>query len=193
MIRLALTTEVFGVAGLSAVVRTASDADAAVPRIAEVVNRAFPLTARSRVVSGRELLAADLGRQRLGASFFSGFGLVALVLGAGGVFGLVAYLVESRARELGIRLALGATTGSLLLNVVRTSLGPVLTGTVIGLVAAAWLSGQVEALVFGVSAADAASYLAAGSLMAGSALLAGLAAGRRVRHVSPAAWLRQDS
>jgi ABC-type antimicrobial peptide transport system permease subunit len=192
MIRQSLTTESFGIAGISVVVRTASDADGAVPRVAQVVDRVFPLTARSRVVSGRELLAADLGRQRLGASFFSGFGVVALLLGAGGVFGLVAYMVESRARELGIRLALGATPRRLLLSVVQKSVGPVVAGAVLGLVGAAWFSGAAEALVYGVGTLDAASYLAGASLMIICALLASLAAGRRVRDVSPTEWLRRD-
>jgi putative ABC transport system permease protein len=144
------------------------------------------------VGSGRELLTADIGRQRLGASFFSGFGIVALVLGVSAMFGLAAYLVEARFREFGIRLALGANTRSLLLGVVRTTLVPVVVGTAIGLLAAAGLSGAVEALVFGINAVDAPSYVGAAGLVTGSALLAGLAAGRQLRHVPPTAWLRRD-
>jgi putative ABC transport system permease protein len=192
VVPLSLTAESFGLSGVSVVVRTASDAGTAVPRIARTVNRVFPLTARSRVVSGRELLTADIGRQRLGASFFSGFGIVALVLGVSAMFGLAAYLVEARFREFGIRLALGANTRSLLLGVVRTTLVPVVVGTAIGLLAAAGLSGAVEALVFGINAVDAPSYVGAAGLVTGSALLAGLAAGRQLRHVPPTAWLRRD-
>lgn len=56
----------------------------------------MPEAPRVTITTGRDLMARDLGRQRLGAWFFSGFGLVAVVLGVGGVFGLIAYLAESR-------------------------------------------------------------------------------------------------
>ena len=90
------------------VVRTAR-AGPPVESLLKAVKAAVPDAPQVTITTGRDLIARDLGRQRLGAWFFSGFGLVALVLGAGGVFGLVAYLAESRRREFGVRLTLGAT------------------------------------------------------------------------------------
>ena len=77
------------------------------------------------VATGREIVARDIGRQRLGAWFFSGFGLAALLLGIGGAFGLVAYLAESQRREFGVRLALGANMGHLVRRGLAAALVPV--------------------------------------------------------------------
>ena len=86
-----------------------------------------------RVSTGREAVAVDLGRQRLGAWFFSGFGLVALVIGLGGAFGFVAYLAESRRGELAVRMALGASSGQLVGHGVFAALAPVAAGVAAGL------------------------------------------------------------
>ena len=96
-----------------------------VEAIRRMVKEVAPDAPRVTILTGHELVARDLGRQRLGAWFFSGFGLIALVLGAGGVFWLVAYLAESRRREFGIRLALGATSGHLVRRGVVAGVVPV--------------------------------------------------------------------
>jgi putative ABC transport system permease protein len=109
------------------VVRT-SRPEVLVEPIRRIVRDTVPEAPRVMVSTGREIIAADLGRQRLGAWFFSGFGLVALVLRAGGVFGLVAYLAESRRREFGVRLALGARPLHLVWRGVAAGLAPVSLG-----------------------------------------------------------------
>jgi hypothetical protein len=116
---------------------------------------------------------APLGREPLGAWFFSGFGLVALLLGIAGVFGLVAYVAESRRREMGVRMALGAAPRDLIRLSVMTGVGPVLTGVVIGPVGSAWLARFVESLLFGVGRLDRVTYAGAGTLMLVVALAAG--------------------
>jgi hypothetical protein len=78
-------------------------------RIRKVVNEVLPGMPPPTISTGRDIVERDIGGQRLGAWFFSGFGLTALLLGVIGVFGLVAYLAESRQREFGVRLAFGAT------------------------------------------------------------------------------------
>ena len=144
------------------------------------------------VLTGREVVARDLGRERLGAWFFSGFGLVALLLGVAGVFGLVAYLAESRRREMGVRMALGATARDLMRLSVLSGLRPVLIGAAIGLLGAAWLARFVQSLILGIAGTDPVTYVGAALVMILAALSAGWAAALRIRRISPLEALRAE-
>jgi putative ABC transport system permease protein len=143
-----------------------------------------------RVQTGRELVADDLGRQRLGAWFFSGFGLAALLLGTGGAFGLVAYLAESRRREFGVRLALGAGIGHLIGQGMWAALGPVVVGVVSGLVVAALVSRLFASLLTGIGTLDVTTYGLVAVVTLTSAAVAALLASWRLRDTSAADALR---
>jgi predicted permease len=173
------------------VVRTAR-AGPPVESLRKAVKTAVPDAPQVTITTGRDLMARDLGRQRLGAWFFSGFGLVALVLGAGGVFGLVAYLAESRRREFGVRLALGATDRDLLWRGLAAGLTPVATGTGIGLLAAALVARVSMSMLPGLSALDVPTYTVVALLMIGCAVVAGLSAAWRLRRLSPVEALRAE-
>ena len=142
------------------------------------------------VATGREVIARDLGRQRLGAWFFSGFGLAALLLGIGGAFGLVAYLAESQRREFGVRLALGASMRHLVWHGLITALAPVSAGVAAGLVLAGLVSRLFTALLAGISPLDVATYLFVAATTLGCATIAALAAAWRLRRTSPSEALR---
>jgi len=119
---------------LSLVIRTRDPEAFAEPlrrQLADLVPNAPYINVRT----GRDLVAADLGRERLGAVLFSGFGCVTLALGAAGVFGIVAYLADSR-REFGIRAALGATTPRLARMAIAAGMIPVSAGTCAGILGA---------------------------------------------------------
>jgi ABC-type antimicrobial peptide transport system permease subunit len=143
-----------------------------------------------RVATGREIIARDIGRQRLGAWFFSGFGLAALLLGVGGAFGLVAYLAESRRREFGVRLALGATMSDLVRHGLLAALVPVSAGVAVGLALGAIVSKLFSALLVGVSAMDAITYAVVAATMLSCTAIAALAAAWRLRRTTPADALR---
>ena len=143
-----------------------------------------------RVATGREVIARDIGRQRLGAWAFSGFGLTALLLGVGGAFGLVAYLAESRRREFGVRLALGADLRDLVRHGLIAALAPVSAGVAAGLGLAALISQVFEALLVGISALDPVTYLLVAMTMLSCATIAGLAAAWRLRRTNPSDALR---
>jgi ABC-type antimicrobial peptide transport system permease subunit len=141
-------------------------------------------------VTGREVVARDIGRQRLGAWFFTGFGLAALLLGVGGAFGLVAYLAESQRKEFGVRVALGATMGHLIRRGLAAALLPVLAGVVSGLFFAGVVSRLFTSLLAGIGALDAVTYVAVAVTTLGCTTIAALAASWRLRRTSPADVLR---
>lgn len=143
-----------------------------------------------RVATGREIVARDIAQQRLGAWAFSGFGLVAWLLGIGGVFGLVAYLAQSRRREFGVRMALGATLRDLVRHNVTTALGPVAMGVTTGLLIGAFVSRLFAALLVGIDGLDPATYVGVGVAMLACATVAALAAAWRLRCTTPSDALR---
>jgi predicted permease len=168
----------------------AADAASLVGRAQQAVRTAVPDVAWVQVQTGREVVAQDLGQQRVGAWFFSGFGLVALILGVGSVFGLVAYLAESRQREFGVRLALGATASRLMTHGLGAALVPVAAGLVIGLGLSALVAQVFTSALVGVSALDPWAYSAIAAAMLGGATLAALMAAWRLRRISPIDALR---
>jgi len=143
-----------------------------------------------RVATGREVVARDIGRQRLGAWFFTGFGLAALLLGVGGAFGLVTYLAESQRKELGVRVALGASMGHLVRRGLAAALVPVAAGVVSGLFLAALVSRLFTSLLAGIGALDAVTYVGVAAMTLGCTAIAALAAAWRLRRTNPADALR---
>jgi predicted permease len=140
--------------------------------------------------TGREVVAKDIGRQRLGAWFFTGFGLAALLLGVGGAFGLVAYLAESQRKEFGVRLALGATMSHLLRRALATALVPVSIGLASGLLIAAVVARLFTSLLAGIGALDPVTYVGVAVMTLGCTTIAALTASSRLRRTNAADALR---
>jgi len=171
------------------VIRTAYSA-AIDEEIRKTATKILPDMPPPVITTGRDIIMHDIGRQRLGAWFFSGFGLTTLLLGVIGVFGLVAYLAESRRREFGIRLALGATPRDLVWRGMTAALIPVSMGVAAGLVFAAWVSRLFMSMLTGLTTLDPYTYLTIATMMLSCATFAGLGAAWRLRHVPPADALR---
>jgi hypothetical protein len=167
-----------------------ANADALVEPIRRAAAQAIPGTTWMKIATGRQVVARDIGRQRLGAWFFSGFGLTALMLGVGGVFGLVAYLAEARRREFGVRLALGATPRDLVRHGLTAALTPVAFGVGAGLVLAMLLGRLFTSLLTGLSALDPLTYATVAVTMLTCATLAGFGAAWRLRRLVPIDALR---
>jgi len=170
----------------------AAHPDALVEPIRKAIKEVEPDTPWVKVTTGSEIVARDLGRQRLGAWFFSGFGLTALILGIFGVFGLTAYLAESRFREFGVRLALGATPRDLVRHGLAAALVPVSLGIAAGSVAAAMVARLFTSLLTGLSALDPLTYVAVASTMLGCAVVAVLGGAWRLRGMAPVDALRTE-
>jgi putative ABC transport system permease protein len=122
-------------------------------------------------------------------AIFAGF---ALALAALGIYGVIAYLVTQRYKEIGIRLALGATRGSILQLVLGRTLKLALAGTVAGLCAAFFLSRILTAILFGVTSHDPITYLVVPIGLILIALLAGYFPARRAMRVDPVRSLRYE-
>ena len=119
-------------------------------------------------------------------------GALALVLAAVGVYGVVAYFVGLRFREIGVRIALGARPGNVLALVLHRTLAPVAIGAVIGVAGAVGMSGILASVLFGVSAVDPLGLGGAVLFVLCTALAAGVLAGRRATRVDPMVTLRYE-
>ena len=115
-----------------------------------------------------------------------------MVLAAIGIYGVIAYSVAQRTREIGIRMALGAQRTQMLTMVLRQSLTLVVIGLAIGLLAALGATRVMATLLYGVGANDVSTYLIVVILLGGAALLASFIPARRAMKVDPMVALRYE-
>ena len=139
-----------------------------------------------------EILDEPLAQPRLGALLTSTFGLVALLLAAIGLFGVMASLVRERTREFGIRMALGASAGRVRMAVLRRAALVAGSGAVVGLVVALATSRLLTALLFGVSPTDPVALGAACVVLLAVAAAAAYLPARRATSIDPVQALRSD-
>jgi predicted permease len=123
---------------------------------------------------------------------FGVFSVIALVLAVGGIYGVVSYTVSQRTREIGIRMALGARRRQILRLVLQHGMRMAGIGTLLGLAGAFLASRWLETLLFGVSARDVVTYVAAAAALAAVALLANLLPAARAARVEPMTALRHE-
>jgi predicted permease len=129
---------------------------------------------------------------RAGGQVFALMGLLALALAAVGIYGVRAFVTASRTREIGVRMALGATSGSVVRQLLRESLKLTALGLAFGLVLAVGMARLLQSLLFEVSAFDPLVFVAATAVLATAALLATYLPARRASRVDPLAALRHD-
>lgn len=139
-----------------------------------------------------ELVRGSLGDQRFRTVVLVAFAAVALLLAALGVYGVLAYTVASRTRELGVRLAVGAPRGRLFAMVLRDGLRPVALGLAAGLPLAFAGAALGRSLLFGVAPADPPTYAATVAVLGAVALAACLVPAARATRVDPLVCLRED-
>jgi putative ABC transport system permease protein len=139
-----------------------------------------------------ELIGETVAQPRFRAELVGVFAMVAVVLAAVGVFGVIAFSVSQRMREFGIRSALGARAGDLLRMVVVGGLRITFIGLAIGLAGAAALTRSLGSLLFGVKPIDLETFLAALALPGAVALVACVVPALRATKVDPAVALRQE-
>jgi predicted lysophospholipase L1 biosynthesis ABC-type transport system permease subunit len=145
-----------------------------------------------RVRMMEEYVNSQLAHQRLVAYLSSFFGILALGLTSVGLYGVIAYVVAQRTREIGIRMALGARWQDVVAIIFRVSIVPVVAGVVIGLVASFSWSLFLGSLLYGVDSFDLQSLLLAVTLMFAAALLAAAIPAHRAVKVDPMVALRYE-
>jgi ABC-type antimicrobial peptide transport system permease subunit len=138
------------------------------------------------------IVAQSLGQQRLTMGLLGGFAGVALLLAAVGIYGAVAYAVEQRTGEIGVRMALGAQTMDVLRLVLMQGMTPVVIGLGIGIVGALALGRLLTAQLYQVSAGNPLLLAGTAAMLAAVAILACLMPARRATLVNPIQALRTE-
>jgi ABC-type antimicrobial peptide transport system permease subunit len=173
------------------IVRTASD-DGAARRTIERTVTAISGLAPARTRSMEEVMAESTARSRFNTWLMSIFGACALLLAGIGVYGLMAYSVQQRTREIGIRMALGADPAKVRRMVFRDGLAVTAIGIALGLIASFAVARSVSALLFQVSPHDALVFVTVPAILSATALVGIVIPGRRATRVNPSDALRSD-
>lgn len=174
------------------VVRTAIDAAAQVENVVRAARSVDPTQPVMHVRSGREVIATSTARRRLALTLFATFGLVATLLSAAGVYGVLAGSVTERRREIGIRSALGATPHAIMNLVLRQGMALAGGGLVLGAGGALALTRYLRSMLFGVGPADPATLVATAILLAAVALVACVVPAWRAMRVDPVTALETE-
>jgi len=176
---------------MTIVVRTRSDAAMMAPLLRAVVNELDADQAIGAVAQMQTLIDRTIAPRRLNLWLVSGFAFVALVLTGAGLYGVMAYLVAQRTHEIGVRVALGATSARVLALVLHQAGTMTALGLAIGVAAALAASRFLAGLLFGVSATDPVVYLAVGLVLAAVALLSIAVPLLRATRIDPLIALRE--
>jgi ABC-type antimicrobial peptide transport system permease subunit len=178
-------------AGAYYAVRTA-EGESIVPHIRAIVEQMNPQASLFYVAPMAQLVASTISRPRLYATLLGIFSAVGLGLAVIGIYGVMAYSVAQRTREIGIRIALGARRAQVIALVVKQSAILTVVGIALGLAGAAMLSRYLEGLLFGVTPLDPTTFAAAAALVAFAALAAAYGPSRRATGVDPMVALRAE-
>jgi ABC-type lipoprotein release transport system permease subunit len=140
----------------------------------------------------QQRLSESLARRRFAMLALGLFAVVAMLLAAVGIYGVMSYTVTQRTREIGIRMALGATRGNVSWLILREVVMLALVGLIVGLPAAYGLGRVTESLLFGVTASDPLVFVAAGLLLSVATLVGGYLPARKAASIDPLTALRYE-
>jgi putative ABC transport system permease protein len=177
---------------VSVAVRTTADSPALAAAIQKQIWAVDPGQPINDVKTMAEVRATSLGSRRFTTTLLGLMALLALALAAVGIYGVLSYLVQQRTREIGVRLALGASTAQVLGMVLRQGMGSVLVGLALGLGGAMAFTRLMKGLLVGVTAGDPLTFLATPAILAAIAILASFIPARRASLLDPLEALREE-
>ena len=172
--------------------RTSGDPAPLLSGIRSTLAQLDPDLALENAMPFDDLIVSTLVPQRLAATLIGSFGLIGLLLASIGLYGVLAYHVGQRTREIGIRIALGARARAVISMIMRHGARLAFIGVSIGIVAAVGLTRFVQAMLVGVSATDGATFGMVVLLLLAVALLASWVPARRATRVNPTIALRSE-
>ena len=184
--------EQFPIGTMFLVVRSSMDASLLTSSVTKEIRALDPELPAFEFKTMEQRLSETLSRRRFSTFLLGVFAIVALILAAIGIYGVMAYSVTQRTQEIGIRMALGAQPGKIMIMVVRHSFILVVSGVVIGLGGAFALTRVLSSLLYGVSATDAVTFTAPPLVLGVIALLASYFPARRAASVDPTVALRNE-
>jgi putative ABC transport system permease protein len=177
---------------MTLVIRTQGDPSSVAPAARNVIRNIDPEQPVGEVSTMEGLLAKSVSRSRFSAILLSIFSLVALVMAAVGIYGVMSYSVQQRTHEIGLRMALGAQQGDVLRLIVKQGVILGLIGVAAGLVASFGLTRLVVSLLFEVPATDTRTFVAVSVGLFVTTLIACYIPARRATKVDPLVALRYE-
>jgi len=177
---------------MSIMMRVTGSPDAAIAALRSAVHDLDPRLPLFDVETMDSVLDSSVARPRFTTTLLLAFAVIGVLLGASGIYGVLAYTVATRTSEIGIRRALGAPAPRIVREILRGGLAPVAAGLVAGIVLSLWTSRALETQLFGISATDPLTYVAATGIVLAIALLSCAIPARRALRVSPLAALRAE-
>ncbi len=173
--------------------RTSGDPVALTPAVKGEIQKLEPEIIFTRVKSLEQVLASTIVLPKFYMALLGAFAVISLCLGAIGTYGVISYTVARRTHEIGVRMALGASTGAILSMVIRQGMTVAFLGIAIGLAGAFAVTRVMKSLLFGVTATDPATFFSISSLLIGVGLLACWIPARRASRTDPMIALRNES
>jgi predicted permease len=172
--------------------RTSTNPTSVLPEVRgaiESLDRDLPMI---NVRTMKDQVRSTLADERALAQLAGGFSLLALVLASIGIYGIMAYAVNTRTPEIGLRIALGASTSQVLSRVLREAFWLTSAGIIFGLMAALWLTRFIKVMLYGLGDMDAVTVGATAFLLLSVSLVAAFAPARRASRIDPIRALRHD-
>jgi predicted permease len=176
---------------LQLIVRTSSETTI-LPALRHLVGEIDPHLPPPEIVGAARVMASSVAGPRFTMILLTIFTLLAVLLAAVGLYGVMAYAVAQRVREIGIRIALGATRRAIAGDVAATGLAISVTGGSLGLLGGWWAARFLDRMLYGVSRTDIMSFIVGGGVLFGASLLACLVPMSRAAGVDPAIAMRAE-
>lgn len=174
------------------IIRTTGDPVAQVAALRTAVRQQDPTAALDSIMTMEERVAKSLAKPRLYALLLTGFAIAALAIAGVGLFGVLSYAVAQRAREIGIRTALGAQVRDIIALMLRQAVAISVIGIGVGMAAALALTRYVSSFLYGVLPTDGFTYTAVALVVAAAAATACVVPARRAARIDPLIALKVD-